>query len=87
MAARSKAWVCGSSPWGTAGLNPQGAGISISCECFAFSSTGLCDWLINRPEESYRMCVSVSLSVIKCKNNPLHLELVGRRRQNKKERK
>ena len=31
MAARSKAWVCGRSPTGIAGLNRTGT--SVSCEC------------------------------------------------------
>ena len=33
------------------------------------------------------VCVCVSLNVISCNHNPLHLQLVGRRGQTKKERK
>jgi len=33
------------------------------------------------------VCVCVSLSVIRCNNNPLHVQLVSRRGQTKKERK
>jgi hypothetical protein len=33
--------------------------MSVSCECCVMSGRGLCDELITRPEESYRMwCVS-----------------------------
>ena len=39
---------------------PPGAWTSFCCECCAFSGRGLCDELITRPEESYRMrCVVV----------------------------
>jgi hypothetical protein len=32
--------------------------MSVSCECCMLSGTGLCDGLITRPEESYRLwCV------------------------------
>ena len=27
----------------------------VCCECFVLSRTGLCDGLITRPEESYRL--------------------------------
>jgi len=34
--------------------------MSGSCECCVFSGRGLCDELITRPEESYRLwCVNV----------------------------
>ena len=37
---------------------PPGAWMSVSCECCVLSSRGLCDGLITRPEESYRLwCV------------------------------
>ena len=45
----------------------------------------LCDMSITRPEEAYH--VYVSLNVIRCNSNPLHLHWVGRRCQTKKERK
>jgi hypothetical protein len=33
--------------------------MSVSCECCVLSGRGLCDGLIPRPEESYRLrCVS-----------------------------
>jgi len=37
---------------------PPGAWRWVSCECCVLSGRGLCDGLIGRPEESYRMwCV------------------------------
>ena len=61
VAARSKAWVCGRLPSGTAGFEShRGAWISVCCECCVLSGRGLCDELITRPEESYRLlCVVV----------------------------
>ena len=39
---------------------PQGAWMSVCCECCVMSGRGLCDELITRPEESYRLwCVVV----------------------------
>ena len=59
VAARSKAWVCGRSPAETVGANATGSMI-VSCECCVLSGRGLCDELITRPEESYRLwCVVV----------------------------
>ena len=59
VAARSKAWVCGRSPAGIAGSNPTG-GMDVYCVCCVLSGRGLCDELISRPEESYRLwCVVV----------------------------
>jgi len=37
-----------------------GAWMSVCCECCVLSGRGLCDELITRPEESYRLwCVVV----------------------------
>ena len=37
---------------------PPGSRISVSCDCCVLSGRGLCDGLITRPEESYRLwCV------------------------------
>ena len=42
------------------GSNPTGAWIFVCCECRVLSGRGLCDELITRPEESYRLwCVVV----------------------------
>ena len=38
---------------------PPGAWIFVCCECRVLSGRGLCDELITRPEESYRMCCVV----------------------------
>ena len=38
---------------------PPGAWIFVCCECRVLSGRGLCDELITRPEESYRLCCFV----------------------------
>ena len=38
---------------------PPGAWIFVCCECRVLSGRGLCDELITRPEESYRLCCIV----------------------------
>ena len=38
---------------------PPGAWMSVCCECCVLSGRGLCDALITRPEESYRLCCVV----------------------------
>ena len=38
---------------------PPGAWIFVCCECRVLSGRGLCDQLITRPEESYRLCCVV----------------------------
>ena len=35
---------------------PPGAWIFVCCECRVLSGRGLCDELITRPEEPYRLC-------------------------------
>ena len=51
--------VCGRSPAEIVGSNPTG-GMDVCCECCVLSGRGLCDELITRPEESYRLwCVIV----------------------------
>ena len=44
----------GRSPAEIVGSNPTG-GMDVCCECCVLSGTGLCDGLITRPEESYRL--------------------------------
>jgi hypothetical protein len=34
---------------------PPGAWMSVSCECCVLSGRGLCDGLVPRPEDSYRV--------------------------------
>jgi hypothetical protein len=57
VTARSKAYVFGRSPAEIVGSNPTGGGawIFVCCECCVLSGRGLCDELITRPEESYRL--------------------------------
>ena len=57
MAARSKGWICGRSLAGIASSNSAG-GMHVCREYFVLSGRGLCDGLITRPEECYRVCVS-----------------------------
>ena len=38
---------------------PPGAWIFVCCECRVLSGRGLCDEMITRPEESYRLCCVV----------------------------
>jgi hypothetical protein len=63
---------------------PPGAWMSVSCECCVLSGRGHCEGPTTRREESYRVCVvcvcvCVSLNVIRCNNNPLHLQRMGRK--------
>jgi hypothetical protein len=57
VAAQSKAKVYGRSPTAIVGSTPTG-GMDICLLC-VLSSRGLCDGLITRPEESYRLCCVV----------------------------
>jgi hypothetical protein len=50
--------ACGRSPTEILGSNPTG-GMDICCECCVLSVRGLCDEMIPRPEESYRLCCVV----------------------------
>ena len=54
VAARSKAWVYGRSPAEIVGSNSTGIWMTSSCECCLLSGRDPCDWLIHRPEETYR---------------------------------
>jgi hypothetical protein len=57
VAARSKALDYSRSPIAIVGSNPKGAWMFVCC---VLSGRGLCDGLITRPEESYRLwCVVV----------------------------
>ena len=55
VAERSKAWDCGRSLSRIVVSNPVGAWISVCCECCVLSGRSLCDELITRPEEFYRL--------------------------------
>jgi hypothetical protein len=70
---RRSQWPCGlrrgSAVAGLLGLwvrIPPGAWMFFSCECCVLSGRGLCDGLVPRPEESYRMwCVSKNSVIVK----------------------
>jgi len=69
VAARSKTQVCGRSPEDIVGSNPTG-GMDVCYECCVLSGRGLCDGLITRPEESYRLsCVVCDLETL-CLRRP-----------------
>jgi hypothetical protein len=62
VAARSKAYVCVRLVAGIAGSNPaEGMDVYLSCSYVVLSCVGigLCNGLITRPEESYRVSNSV----------------------------
>jgi hypothetical protein len=60
VAVQSKAYVCGHLIAGIAGSNPaEGMHVFVVC-CVG---GGLCDRLIIRSEESYRVCVCVCVCV------------------------
>jgi hypothetical protein len=56
----------------------------VCCECCVLSGTGLCDELITRPEESYRMWCVVVCGLENLKNEEA-MTRVGS--QNKKKKK
>jgi hypothetical protein len=60
VAARSKAQVCGRSPAEIVVSNPTG-GMDVCYQCCVLSGRDLCDELITRREESYRLW-----SVVEC---------------------
>jgi hypothetical protein len=55
---RSKASVYVRSLAGITGSNPAGD-MDVCCECCVLSGRGLCDGLIPRPEESYRLWCAI----------------------------
>jgi len=59
VVALSEAYVCGRSPPEIVVSNPTG-GMDVCSECRVLSGRGLCDELITRPKQSYRLwCVVV----------------------------
>jgi hypothetical protein len=69
--------------------NRSGVWMSVSYECCILPGRGLCDGLIPRQEESYPVCLCVSVCVtefFRRNSNLLRLQCVGRRSQTKKER-
>jgi hypothetical protein len=55
VVALSKAYVYGRSPAEIVGSITTGPWKFVCCECHMLSRRGLCDGLIARPEESYRL--------------------------------
>ena len=68
MATRSKAYVCGRSPVRLWVRIPPGAWMFVCCECCVLSGRGLCDELVTRPQESYRLCCVVVCDLENLKN-------------------
>ena len=63
---------------------PPGTWMSVCCECCVLSGRGLCDGLITRPEESYRLwCVAVC-ELEKPQERGGHGPRLGRKRHRKK---
>jgi hypothetical protein len=62
VSARSKAWACGRLVTGVTGSNPaRGMAVCLLCLYVVLSCVGrgLCDGMVTRPEESYRVYVCV----------------------------
>ena len=75
--------MCGRLLAGIVGLNPTGAWMFV-CECFVLSGRGLCDGLITRPEESYRLwCVVVCELETSTMRRPWPTGGCGAKRKNK----
>jgi hypothetical protein len=56
VAAQSKAYVYGHSPAEIVGSNSNGSmGVSLLCVSCVMSGRGLCDEMVTRPEEFYRL--------------------------------
>jgi hypothetical protein len=87
VAARSQEWVSGRSLVKNSVSKPTES-MDVCFDCCVQPGRGLCDELITRPEESYRVCVCmyvcvrahvcVHSSVARSNKNPLHLERAGR---------
>jgi hypothetical protein len=77
-AERSKAWVCGSFYSGIWGSNPITGWMPVSCECCVLAGMSLRRF--GPSSKGVLLSIYVSLSVIKCNSNTLHLQRVGRKR-------
>ena len=63
---------------------PPGTWIFVCCECRVLSGRGLCDELITRPEESYRLWCVVACDLENLKNKEAMAHLGSQRQSNKK---
>jgi hypothetical protein len=64
-------------------ITPPGAWMFVCCECCVLSGRGLCDELITRPEESYRLWCVVMCDLENLKNEEA-MTRVGSQRHIKK---
>ena len=64
---------------------PTGAWMFVCCECCMLSGRGLCDEMITRPEESYRLWCVVVCDLENLKNEEA-MTRVGSQRHRKKDR-
>ena len=67
------------------GSNPTGAWMFVCCECCVLSGRGLCDELITRPEESYRLWYVVVCDLENLVNEEA-MTRVGSQRHSKKKK-
>jgi hypothetical protein len=63
------------------GSNPTG-GMDVCCECRVLSGRGLCDELITRPEESYRLWCVVACDLENIKNEEVMTRVGSQRHRN-----
>ena len=59
----------------------------VFCECCVLSGRGLCDELITRPEESYRLWCVVMCDLEKLKNEEATIRVGSQRHKKKKKKK
>ena len=62
---------------------PSGAWMSVCCDCCVLSGRGLCDGLITRPEESYRLWCVVVCDLEKPRGRGGHSPRLGCKRHKK----
>ena len=62
---------------------PPGAWIFVCCECRVLSGRGLCDELITRPEETYRLCCAVVCDLETSRMGAPYIYDISRLRVNK----
>ena len=65
------------------GSNPTGGMEVFCCECCVLSGRGLCDELITRPEESYRLWCVVVCDLENLRNEEAMTRVVSQRHKKK----
>ena len=63
---------------------PPGAWMFVCCECCVLSGRGLCDELITRPEESYRLWCVIECDLENLKNEEAMTRVGSQRHRGKK---